>query len=159
MKYQRRSKYGNTKTERHGIMFHSEKEANRYDQLLYMQMAGEISELETQKKFHFELPDMLAMLEEQGAIQILDIDKIHAPALRYFRCNNKYGDKPTGKITSYTCDFYYYDNNTQEWVVEDTKANPQGQEHSKKRGNETDPVYLLKKATLYVFYGISIKET
>ena len=46
----KRSKYGNVKTERHGILFDSVKEADRYDQLLLLEKAGEIRNLERQPK-------------------------------------------------------------------------------------------------------------
>ena len=48
----KRSKYGNKKTDRHGIIFDSIKEANRYDQLLALEAAGEISHLERQGKIY-----------------------------------------------------------------------------------------------------------
>lgn len=46
----KRSKYGNRKVERHGILFDSIKEADRYDELLLLQKAGEIANLECQPK-------------------------------------------------------------------------------------------------------------
>lgn len=48
----KRSKYGNKKTERHGIIFDSIKEADRYDHLLLLERAGEISHLERQGKIY-----------------------------------------------------------------------------------------------------------
>ena len=46
----KRSKYGNKKVERHGKTFDSIKEADRYDELLLLEKAGEISHLECQPK-------------------------------------------------------------------------------------------------------------
>jgi hypothetical protein len=37
-----RSKFGNKLTLRHGIKFHSKKEADRYDQLLLLEKNGEV---------------------------------------------------------------------------------------------------------------------
>lgn len=45
------SKYNSTKTQVDGITFDSKREANRYVVLKAMEKAGEISELELQKKF------------------------------------------------------------------------------------------------------------
>jgi hypothetical protein len=47
----KKSKYGNTITEIDGIKFDSKKEANRYCELLLLQKAGLISNLECQKQF------------------------------------------------------------------------------------------------------------
>lgn len=44
-------KYGNKPTERDGIRFHSKREADRYQELLLMQSAREISALERQVPF------------------------------------------------------------------------------------------------------------
>lgn len=41
-------KFGNVKTEYNGIIFDSEKECNRYKDLLLLQLAGEISDLRLQ---------------------------------------------------------------------------------------------------------------
>lgn len=45
------SKYGNKKTTVNGITFSSQKEANRYIELMLMVRAGEISELKLQPEF------------------------------------------------------------------------------------------------------------
>ena len=46
-----RSKYGNRKVIQNGIEFDSVKEARRYGELLLLQRAGEITDLELQVKF------------------------------------------------------------------------------------------------------------
>jgi len=46
-----KSKYGNRKTKVDGITFDSVKEANRWAELRLLERAGEIQELERQKKF------------------------------------------------------------------------------------------------------------
>lgn len=45
------AKYRNVKASVDGITFHSKKEANRYVELKLLQKAGEISNLELQKKY------------------------------------------------------------------------------------------------------------
>ena len=45
------NKYGNKKTIVNGIVFDSKKEAERYYELMLLQKAGEISNLELQKEF------------------------------------------------------------------------------------------------------------
>lgn len=50
-RYQRRNKYGNQKTKLDGYTFDSRKEAQRYAELILLQKAGEISNLEMQKPF------------------------------------------------------------------------------------------------------------
>jgi len=57
-----RNKYGNTKVEAHGLKFDSKKECNRYEELLLLQKAGLITELETQPKF-----ELLGTLRYNGA--------------------------------------------------------------------------------------------
>lgn len=44
-------KYKNRKTEVNGIIFHSKKEARRYQELLLLEKAGAIQELKLQEKF------------------------------------------------------------------------------------------------------------
>lgn len=50
-RYPRRNKYGNQKTKLDGYTFDSRKEAQRYAELILLQKAGEISNLEMQKPF------------------------------------------------------------------------------------------------------------
>jgi hypothetical protein len=54
----KRSKYGNRKTESHGIVFHSKAEAERYEDLMTMQRAGVIRDLELQPKFRVVINDV-----------------------------------------------------------------------------------------------------
>ena len=49
---EKRSKYGAIKTEVDGIVFHSRKEAARYQELKFLEMAGEISDIRMQIKYH-----------------------------------------------------------------------------------------------------------
>jgi hypothetical protein len=45
------SKYGNVPTERDGVVFHSQAEADRYAQLVLLQIGGAITDLELQPAF------------------------------------------------------------------------------------------------------------
>ena len=50
-KKETRRKYNNQPTERNGIRFDSRKEADRYEELMLLQKAGEIAELKLQPQF------------------------------------------------------------------------------------------------------------
>jgi Fe2+ transport system protein B len=67
----RRAKYRNTRTEIDGVTFDSRKEARRWQELLAMESAGQISELRRQVSF-----------ELAPAVQ-LEGEKRKKPALRY----------------------------------------------------------------------------
>ena len=73
----KRSKYGNVKTERHGIIFDSIKEADRYDQLLLLERAGEISHLERQ-------PKILLFCGDEPVIGENGRQLYYKPDFRYF---------------------------------------------------------------------------
>jgi len=49
--YNNKNKYHNIKTEIDGIKFDSKREANRFQELLLLQKAGQISDLRRQEKF------------------------------------------------------------------------------------------------------------
>lgn len=49
---EKRSKYGAIKTEVGGYIFHSRKEAARYQELKFLEMAGEIVDLRLQSAYH-----------------------------------------------------------------------------------------------------------
>lgn len=51
----RHPKYGNQKTEVEGVLFDSKKEAERYKELLLLERAGEIHELERQVRFELRV--------------------------------------------------------------------------------------------------------
>ena len=80
----KRPKYGNKKIEIDGIKFDSLKEAKRYQELLLLQRAGEISDLELQPKF-----------ELIKSVKFADTDRAK-PAIRYF-ADFAYTDVLTGK--------------------------------------------------------------
>lgn len=90
----RRIKYGNKKTEIHGIKFDSKKEADRYLDLVLLEKAGEISDLEIQPRFALERDDL----------------KVKIRSKRY----------PNGRQCHYTADFSYIEQGQQ--VIEDVKG-------------------------------------
>lgn len=124
------SKYHNRKTVLNGIVFDSRREAKRYAELLLMQKAGLISDLERQKKYVL-IP---AQREPSDAV--------------YSKGKHK-GERKQGRLLekecSYIADFVYKDKNGN-CVVEDCK------------GLRTD-VYRIKKKMMLYFHGIIVKET
>lgn len=95
-------KYGNRKVNYNGQTFDSKKEARRYNELLMMEAAGDIADLETQVKF------------------------VLIPAQREPDIIGKRGGRKPGKLlereVAYIADFVYYDTATGEKMVEDTKG-------------------------------------
>lgn len=120
-----RSKYHNVKTPVDGHVFDSKHEAERYMQLKMLLKRGEISDLVLQKEF--------ILIPAQYAPDTIDEN----------------GKKVKGKCIerkcSYFADFVYFDNYTQDFVVEDAK------------GEKTD-VYKIKKKLMLERYNIKIKE-
>lgn len=126
-----KSKYGNRKCRYNDIEFDSKHEMQRYKELLLLQRAGEISDLELQK--HFEL--IPAQYER--------------PTEKY-KSGPKKGQFKQGKLieraVEYIADFYYYDHQKGHPVVEDTK------------GMKTKEYIIKRKLMLYT-YGLRILET
>ena len=124
----RRSKYGNRKTVVDGIVFDSQKEAQRYRELLLLERAGKISYLDRQTKF------TLIPAQREPSTEM------------YKRGRNKGKEKP-GKLLekecSYIADFAYFQDD--KYVVEDTK------------GVRTE-AYKIKRKLMLERYGIQIKE-
>ena len=122
------SKYGNRKTVVDGITFDSQKEAQRYRELLLLERAGKISYLDRQTKF------TLIPAQREPSTEM------------YKRGRNKGKPKP-GKLLekecSYIADFAYFRND--KYVVEDTK------------GVRTE-AYKIKRKLMLERYGIQIKE-
>jgi hypothetical protein len=92
----RQNKYGAKKTEIDAITFSSKKEARRYEDLKLLEKAGKIKELQLQKTFELQN----AFVEKNP---------------------NGIGSKLIRPIT-YVCDFFYYDNDKEWYVVEDVKG-------------------------------------
>lgn len=89
----RKSKYHNTKTKADGKTFDSRKEARRYQQLVDMENAGEISDLRTQVKFV-----LIPTQKDPETNKVLE------------------------RECSYIADFVYVDTTTSTTVVEDVKG-------------------------------------
>jgi hypothetical protein len=84
----------------------------------------------------------LKQKEKQGEITNLRL-QVKFELQPSFKINGK-----TVRAINYVCDFYYYDNQTQKFVIEDVKAS---------KNFQTD-VYKLKKKLFEYKYKIEIKE-
>lgn len=126
--YSRQSKYNNRKVEFDGITFDSAREAQRYQELKWMQQAGVISELKLQVPYEL-IP---AAFEESTEL--------------YSRGPKKGQPKPGRCIEqacTYLADFQYYENG--KLVVEDAKGM-----HTKE--------YVIKRKLMLFRHGIRIRE-
>lgn len=124
-----RSKYYNIKTKASdGNVFDSYKEARRWEQLLLLQKAGEITDLERQVTYEL-IPAQYETIE------------------RYSKTGRRLQDKLrlVERKVEYVADFVYHDAKTGELVVEDTK------------GVRTKD-YIIKRKLMYAVYAIKIKE-
>ena len=121
----KKSKYGAEKTVIDGITFDSRKEARRFAELKLLEKAGEIVELRRQVKF------------------------VLIPAQREPDQIGKRGGVIKGKLiereVSYLADFVYFDNNLNDYVVEDAK------------GIRTKE-YIIKRKLMLYKYNIRIRE-
>lgn len=99
-RWRTQSKYGNKKVVQDGITFDSKKEAKRYRELLLLEQAGEIADIQRQVKF------------------------VLIPAQREPDTEGPRGGKRKGKTiereVTYIADFVYWKNGA--LVVEDTKG-------------------------------------
>ena len=93
-------KYHNKKVELDGIIFDSKKEAERYVELLYMQNAGEIKDLQRQVRFTLIPSQREKIVKEDGTVK---------------------DGKVLERECAYIADFVYKTPNG-ETVVEDTKS-------------------------------------
>lgn len=126
--YSSSNKYKSTKTEVNGILFDSKKEAKRYSELLMLQNAGLISNLQTQVKF------VLIPAQRELSNEV------------YSKGKNKGMLKPgrvIEKECAYIADFVYTENGVLK--VEDTK------------GFRTKDYIIKRKLMLYV-HGIRVVE-
>lgn len=121
------SKYNAKRIELSGEVFQSKREARRWLELKNLESHGLISGLERQKKF-------------------LLIPAQHEPDSVGPR-----GGKIKGKLiereVAYYADFYYFDELSKKFVVEDTKS----------PATRTE-AYILKRKMMLSFYGIRINE-
>lgn len=128
MKY---SKYYNVKTKTtDGQVFDSMKEARRWEQLLLLQKAGKINQLQRQVPFEL-LPNQYETVE------------------RYSKRGErlKDGTKLVERKVNYVADFTYIDADTGNLTVEDTKT----------KGTRTKD-FIIKRKLMYAIHGIKVKE-
>lgn len=126
-----KNKYGNRKIEYNGETFDSTKEYRRYTELLLLERAGAIQEL--QRQVPFEL--IPAFYEEIYTGEYYQRGPQKGEPKRKRVC--------VEKAVTYYADFVYYEGGVK--VVEDTK------------GFKT-PEYILKRKLMLHVYGIRIKE-
>ena len=124
-----KSKYYNIKTRAlDGTVFDSHKEARRWEELLLLQRAGKITDLQRQVKYEL-IPaqyETYARYSKKG-IRLKD------------------GVKLLERKVDYVADFVYIDAETGETIVEDSK------------GMRTKD-YIIKRKLLLAVHGIRIKE-
>lgn len=127
--YSCRSKYGAKKVTKDGMTFDSQKEYRRWNELVLLQRAGRIRDLQRQVKFEL-LPTQ------------------RAESTEVYKAGPQKGLPKPGpvleKAVVYVADFAYYQDG--KYIVEDAK------------GVRTE-AYKLKKKMLLYFQGIHIKET
>ena len=124
-----KNKYYNTKTKTSdGNVFDSGKEARRWEQLLLLAKAGEITNLRRQVKYEL-LPNQYETYE------------------RYSKRGErlKDGERLVARKVEYVADFVYTIVKTGETIVEDTK------------GVKTKD-YIIKRKLMYAVHSIKIKE-
>jgi hypothetical protein len=127
------NKYKNRFTECDGKMFHSKREAKRYNDLKIMEKAGLIRNLQLQKKYDFVLSGLSAS------------DRNYHKPLKYTTASGK-GNRNVGYIADFVYERLHSNGSHYEIVVEDCK------------GFHT-PVYKLKKALMKWFYDIDVYES
>ena len=124
-----KNKYYNIKTKASdGTVFDSRKEAQRWEQLLLLQKAGKIVELQRQVEYEL-IPNQYETYE------------------RFSKTGKrlKDGTRLIERKADYIADFVYHDAETGELIVEDTK------------GVRTKD-YILKRKLMLLVHGIKIRE-
>lgn len=125
----KKRKYYNVKTKTSdGSVFDSMKEARRWEQLLLLQKAGEIVELQRQVSYEL-IPNQYETFE------------------RYSKKGErlKDGTKLVERKVEYVADFVYHNAKTGEIIVEDTK------------GVRTKD-YIIKRKLMLFVHGIKVRE-
>ena len=126
-----KSKYYNIKTRAlDGTVFDSLKEARRWDELILLQRAGKISDLQRQVKY------------ELIPAQYQTYERYSKKGVRL-----KDGTRLVERKIEYVADFVYTDTETGENIVEDTKS----------IATRTKD-YIIKRKLMYAIHGIKIKE-
>lgn len=127
-----RTKYNNKKVIFDGITFDSQKEAKRYQELLLLEKAGAITDLQLQKTFEL-IPAQYETFERYGK--------------RGQRLKD--GKRCIEKSLTYTADFVYQEN--EETVVEDVK----GYRDTASAGYAK---FVIKRKLMLHIHGIRVRE-
>lgn len=132
MRYKKKQKYNNKKTIVNGISFDSQKEARRYQELVMLEQAGLIKNLERQVKYVL-IPAQYEIVERYGKKG----QKL------------KDGQKLLEREVAYVADFVYEENG--ETIVEDIKGyrDPSSAGFAK---------FIIKRKMMLYFHNIKIKE-
>lgn len=123
-----RNKYNNRKITINGVTYDSEKEYRRYRELLLLEKAGAITDLQRQVKFVL-IPAQYETFERYGK-----------KGQRL-----KDGKRCIERSVDYYADFVYKENGRQ--IVEDTKSDPTRTES-----------YIIKRKLMLYIHGIKVKE-
>lgn len=137
MRLKGRSKYGAVRTTVDGVVFHSKREAARYQELRLLEKAGEIRNLELQPVYSLHVPALWRMPNKDAEFVMHGVGE--------WRGDFRYEERMTEHIlTRRECT---WPGQVVEWkpVTEDAK------------GVKT-PVYRLKKRMVEGIYGIKIRE-
>lgn len=125
------NKYYNIKTRAlDGTVFDSHKEAQRWEQLLLLQKAGKIVELQRQVKF------------ELIPAQYETYERFSKTGKRL-----KDGTRLVERKVEYIADFVYHDAETGEMIVEDTKS----------EATRTKD-FIIKRKLMLLIHGIKVRE-
>lgn len=129
----RYSKYYNVKTRTSdGLVFDSGKEARRWEQLLLLQKAGKILEL-----------------QRQVAYELIPAQYETYPRFSKKGERLKDGQKLLERKVEYVADFVYVDAETGELVVEDVKGCKQGAAYE---------LFTIKRKLMLAVHSIRVKE-
>lgn len=126
----KRNKYHNKKVQYNGKTFDSNKECERYKQLVLLEKSGKIYDLGTQVKYEL-IPAQYEYYERYGK-----------SGKRL-----KDGKKCVERSVDYYADFVYTDSQSGETIIEDTKS-------PVTRTTE----YIIKRKLMLYVYGIKIRE-
>lgn len=126
-----KNKYCANKVTINGEKFDSKKEANRYRQLLLMQKAGEIRDLQRQVPF-------ILIPNQYKEVAVFSPKKNIKKIVK----------KLVYRKLEYIADFVYTDFNGNK-VVEDVKGY---------RGGAAYTIFIIKCKLMYLFYSIEVKE-
>ena len=127
-RYRKANKYRNKKVIVNGETFDSEKEYKRYRELLLLERAGAITDLQRQVKFVL-IPAQYETFERYGK--------------RGQRLKD--GKRCIERGVDYYADFVYKENGKQ--IIEDTKSDPTRTES-----------YIIKRKLMLFIHGIKVKE-